>query len=330
MAAVDVARMPSPPKLKKQRVFKSRAAPTGKAPAIPVASKICHMDPGNVDCNAFKALTMGKFRVDMTEDFDKTPMGNAWKPVAGGRGVEVALWLPEELVVGAMTPALQKLGPQLLQSLREYAEMMTISAKRKSFLKKLDTEGFTLTNPSRVSFDHRGHLVGWKSPAYARIVFTLWKAGQRGDRLDGTFRIQDATGGNITKEIADDTGVPVDEDEVQYRKVDEDGESTYTDITGFAPFVRFDDKTSEFVRGALTGQLNYEEAAVRLCVQDPCLWFNSAMVTDHQGYITVKLRFSPGYKPEETKGIPGTVMVRNSITATLEDDNDKPIKSGFV
>lgn len=317
MAAAAVATLPpikadgKPPAAKKVRF-------------TPDTNKIMDLVDG-VDKRAFSELTAGEFRVDTGNSFDGTPMGNAWKPFAGGRGVEITCWIPEDLATSqSMTDGLNLLGKGLLNSLQAYAGTMP-TAKRRSFLKKLNTQGFVLTNPGKANFDSTGNFVGWKESAYARVTFRIFKTRDSTSRLDGTFRIEDQAGANITETLAGDA-VPVETDALQFR----DAEGAVADVEDFAPFVRFNDASSEWIRGAMTRDLTYEGATVQLNVKGLHLWFGRALVTDHLGYITVKLLFAPGYKPAEDSPVPDTFVVGNSLTAVLKDETAAKPKVGFL
>ncbi len=324
MAAAAVAPTPTP-----VPPFAPRKKPRyeGKARANDTMSKFCAMDE-NVDRAALVPVTKGEFRIDTSASYDGTPQGNAWDPFKNGRGVEIKVWVPEDRATGDgdFLAAMRSLGPGLLTTLKGYATTFPTAKRRNAFLKKLDKDGFMVINPGKIKFDSSGACEGFVDPAYVRLGFQWWMERDGAHRLDSTFRIEDSIGGNLTQTLAVGTDVDVYTDPVWYRTVADDGTTSRLDIDGFAPFVRFNDASQSWIHGCITGQQTYDGATVRLSLKDLNLYFTSALVTDHLGYITVRLIMRPAYVPD---AYPEKV-ISQAITAVLRGEDDKPVKSGFV
>ena len=284
----------------------------------------------NVDRLALKQVSKGEFRVDTTDSLDdaknRVPQGNAWKPFKAGRGVQVHVWVPEERATGDFLEAMKSIGPGLLTTLKGFAAGLPTAKRRNAFLKKLDKDGFVVTNPSRIKFDSSGTCTGFEEPAYVRLRVEWWMERSSSGRLNSTFRVEDGLGGNVTRELADDAGVAVDTDPVVFNRVAEDGTVVVTNVDGFAPFVRFNESTKSFIHGCITGHQTFQGATVRLSLKDLNLYFGKAIVTDHLGYITVNLKLQPAFVSDVA---PGSVM-NGSITGVLHVEDDKVPRSGFM
>lgn len=324
MAAAAVALPPvvdAQPARKKVRM--AAGTKSGGAPSF--ADQICMVDE-NVDRRALVPVTKGEFRVDTTESFDKTPQGNAWKPFKNGRGVNIKVWVPEERATGDFLEAMRSVGPGLLTTLKGYAAGLPTAKRRNAFLKKLDKDGFLVINPSKIKFDSSGACKGFEDPAYVRLGFEWWMEDPHKGRLDSTFRVQDGLGGNVTQVLTEGTGVAVDSAPLVFRDVAEDGSTATTEVDGFAPFVRFNKDSCSFIHGCITGHQTYQGATVRLSLKDLNLYFAKAIITDHQGYITVNLKMQPAFVSDAW---PDRVL-KSSITGVLHAEDENPARSGFM